>query len=278
MLSIGTLIGALVAGPLANNRRIGRKYSICIWCVVFCIGNIFQIAAQYPVWYVMMIGRIISGFAIGGLSVMVPTYQGESAPTHLRGAIVSCYQLFITIGILIAYLINFGTESVNGSASWRIPVGISFLWAMVLGTGILMFPETPRHAFRHGDVDGATASIAKFYGISESHTVIQKQLEEMQYKLQMEKESGEASITEVFTGPRMLYRTLLGIAIQALQQMTGANFFFYVSTAPLRARTELTIIVRHHDLRLRWPREQLRYPDHPGRCQRRDDLPRPVHG
>jgi MFS transporter, SP family, sugar:H+ symporter len=73
----------------------------------------------------------------------------------------------------------------------------------------------------------ATTSIAKFYGISESHTIIQKQLEEMQYKLQMERESGEASVTEVFTGPRMLYRTLLGIAIQALQQMTGANFFFY---------------------------------------------------
>jgi MFS transporter, SP family, sugar:H+ symporter len=90
MLSIGTLVGALIAGPVANNRRIGRKYSICLWCVVFCLGNILQIAAQYPVWYVMMIGRIISGLAIGGLSVMVPAYQGESAPTHLRGAIVCC--------------------------------------------------------------------------------------------------------------------------------------------------------------------------------------------
>lgn len=236
MLSIGTLVGALVAGPIANNRRIGRKYSICLWCIVFCLGNIFQIAAQYPYWYVMMIGRIISGFAIGGLSVMVPAYQGESAPTHLRGAIVCCYQLFITIGILIAYLINFGTETVNGTASWRIPVGISFLWALILGLGILLFPETPRHAFRHGDVAGATASIAKFNGVSEKHSIIQKQLQEMQYKLQMEREGGEHSMTEVFTGPRMLYRTLLGIAIQALQQMTGANFFFYVSRPPSLSR------------------------------------------
>merc|ERR1712225_152555 len=35
MLSIGTLIGALIAGPVANNRRIGRKYSICMWCIIF---------------------------------------------------------------------------------------------------------------------------------------------------------------------------------------------------------------------------------------------------
>lgn len=230
MLSIGTLIGALIAGPVANNRRVGRKYSICLWCIVFCLGNIFQIAAQFPHWYVMMIGRIISGFAIGGLSVTVPTFQGEAAPTHLRGAIVCCYQLFITIGILVAYLINFGTEAINGSASWRIPVGLSFLWALILGTGILLFPETPRHAFRHGDVTGATNSIAKFYGISENHTVVQKSLEEIQYKLQMERESGDPSVLDVIRGPRMLYRTLLGIAIQALQQMTGANFFFYYGT------------------------------------------------
>lgn len=136
-LSLGTLVGALIAGPLANNRRLGRKYSIVLWCIVFIIGNCFQIAAQYPFWWIMMFGRIISGFAIGGLSVMVPAYQGESAPTHLRGAIVCCYQLFITIGILIAYLINFGTESISGSASWRIPVGLSYFWALVLGGGIL---------------------------------------------------------------------------------------------------------------------------------------------
>ncbi|KAK4503377.1 hypothetical protein PRZ48_004292 [Zasmidium cellare] len=230
MLSIGTLVGALIAGPLANNRRLGRKYSISLWCIVFVIGNVFQIAAEYPYWWILMMGRIISGFAIGGLSVMVPAYQGESAPTHLRGAIVCCYQLFITIGILIAYLINFGTETLDGTASWRIPVGISFFWAIVLGLGILLFPETPRHEFRHGAVDSAAESIAKFYGISPRHKVVKKQLEEMQEKLRIEQEGGSHSIWEVFTGPRMLYRTLLGMTIQMLQQMTGANFFFYFGT------------------------------------------------
>ena len=229
-ISLGTLVGALIAGPLANNRRLGRKYSVCLWCIIFIIGNCFQIAAQYPYWWIMMFGRIISGFAIGGLSVMVPAYQGESAPTHLRGAIVCCYQLFITIGILIAYLINFGTERIEGTASWRIPVGLSYLWALVLGLGILFFPETPRHDFRFGRVDKAAASIAKFYGISPRHKVVKKQLEEMQEKLRIEQEGGDHSIWEVFTGPRMFYRTILGMTIQALQQMTGANFFFYYGT------------------------------------------------
>lgn len=175
----------------------------------------------------MMIGRIISGFAIGGLSVMVPAYQGESAPTHVRGTIVSCYQLFITIGILIAQLVNFGTERIEGDASWRIPVGLGFLFALILGFGILFFPETPRHEFRHGAVESAAKSIAKFHGVSTRHKVVRKQMIEMQEKLRIEQEGGQHSFFEVFTGPRMLYRVILGMTIQALQQMTGANFFLY---------------------------------------------------
>ncbi|EXJ85317.1 MFS transporter, SP family, sugar:H+ symporter [Capronia epimyces CBS 606.96] len=230
MLSIGTLIGALIAGPVANNRVIGRKYSICIWSIVFCAGVAVQLGALGPRWYQIMIGRIIAGFAIGGMSVMVPAYQGESSPRHVRGAIVCCYQLFITIGILIANLINFGTERLHSTASWRIPMGIGFLFAIVLGFGILFFPETPRHQYRHGDIDNATTSIAKFNGVSERHKVVKDQLVEMQEKLQVELEGGRHPWYEVFTGPRMLYRTILGMVIQALQQLTGANYFFYYGT------------------------------------------------
>merc|ERR1711964_314961 len=99
MLSIGTLFGALISAPIANHPKIGRRLSIFGWCMIFIVGNIIQIAAEYPKWYEMMVGRIVAGLAIGGLSVLVPMYQGESSPAHIRGAIVCCYQLFITIGI-----------------------------------------------------------------------------------------------------------------------------------------------------------------------------------
>ena len=74
------------------------------------------------------------------------------------------------------------------------------------------FPETSRHEFRHGKVESAAASIAKFYGVSTRHTVVKKQLEEMREKLRLEQEGGDHSIWEVFTGPRMAYRTLLGVS------------------------------------------------------------------
>lgn len=152
---------------------------------------------------------------------MVPMYQGESAPTHIRGAIVCCYQLFITIGILLANLINFGTEGIDNTGSWRITLGIGFLWAIILGVGILFLPETPRFNFRNGKHDLARRDIAGFYGVSENHKVVNETLDDCATKLHEEEAGAEGrKWSDVFTGPRMRYRILLGMAIQMFQQLS----------------------------------------------------------
>ncbi|KAF8858748.1 sugar transporter [Acephala macrosclerotiorum] len=221
-LSVGTLFGALILTPIADHHLIGRRLRICFWCIIFMVENIVQIAATYPKWYEMMVGRIISGFAIGGLFVLVPMHQDESSPAHIRGAIVYYYQLFITIGILLANLINFSTESQTSTDSWRIPLGIGFLWAIILCLGISFFPETQRFDFRNGKIEAA------FHGVSENHRVMKEQLVELQEKLAAEDQG--ARWHEVFTGPRMRYRILLGIWIQAFQLLTGTDYFFYYGT------------------------------------------------
>lgn len=72
-LSIGTLIGALVAAPIAD--KIGRRMSISLWCVVVSVGFVIQIASV-TAWYQVMIGRLIAGLGVGALSLLVPMYQG----------------------------------------------------------------------------------------------------------------------------------------------------------------------------------------------------------
>ena len=99
LLSIGTLIGALTGGPLAD--RLGRRLSISFWCLIFSVGNIVQIAATDK-WYQVMMGRFVMGLGVGGLSLLVPMFMAESGPRHIRGALISCYQLFITFGIFMA--------------------------------------------------------------------------------------------------------------------------------------------------------------------------------
>ena len=72
LLSIGTLFGALIAAPIAD--FIGRKNSIIVWCGIFSIGIIVQIAATDK-WYEIMMGRFVAGLGVGALSLLVPMYQ-----------------------------------------------------------------------------------------------------------------------------------------------------------------------------------------------------------
>lgn len=86
LLSIGTLIGALTAAPVAD--LIGRKWSIFAWCIVFHVGNIVQISATEHKWYQVMMGRWVLGLSVGSLSLLVPMYMAETAPYHIRGALI----------------------------------------------------------------------------------------------------------------------------------------------------------------------------------------------
>ena len=109
-------------------------------------------------------------------------------------------------------------------------MGISFIWVLILGFGIVFFPESPRYDYRHGREEQAKRTMIKLYGVSENHRVVAEELAEIKEKHEEELlQSGEPWY-RMFTGPRMLYRIALGVSLQALQQLTGANYFFYYGT------------------------------------------------
>ncbi|OAQ67695.1 MFS monosaccharide transporter [Pochonia chlamydosporia 170] len=232
LLSIGTLIGALTAAPIAD--RIGRKPSVSIWCLVTSIGFVVQIAAV-SAWYQVMIGRFIAGLGVGALSLLVPMYQAETAPPWIRGAMVCAYQLFITMGIFLAATFNYGTYTHHrhDSASWRIVIGLGWIWTIILGVGILAFPETPRYDFRNGNAERAKETLCKVYGTTQNHWAVYTQIEEIESKLNAEDKVKHGPVKEfitMFKAPKMAYRIALGVALQMFQQLTGANYFFYYGT------------------------------------------------
>lgn len=222
LLSIGTLIGALVAAPIAD--RIGRKYSVSFWNLIISIGFIIQISSTNK-WYQIMMGRWVAGLGVGALSLLVPMYQAETSPPWIRGAMVCTYQLFITFGIFLAACFNYGTVThhPNSSASWRTVIGIGWVFTLVLGLGILLFPETPRFDYRTGNVDRARDTLCKVYGANPNHWSIHTQMEEIESKLKAEKKVKGNPVSEfidMFHAPRMSYRILLGCGLQMFQQLS----------------------------------------------------------
>ncbi len=228
LLPVGCLVGALVAGRIAD--IFGRRIAICVSALWSCVGILIEITSS-TAWYQFAIGRLVTGVSIGALSVVVPMYQSESSPTIIRGIFVSMYQLFITLGIWTSYMVDWGTvRRYSNSASWRIPNGLGFLWSLILGAGILFLPESPRYALYRGREEEARQTIARLAGVDPHSRGVNEELAQIRAKVDEEKNLQRARWYEIFTGPRMLYRTVLGVVLQAGQQLTGANFFFYYGT------------------------------------------------
>lgn len=160
---------------------------------------------------------------------LVPLYQSETAPKWLRGTIVGTYQLSITIGLLIAAIVNNATKDRDDSGSYRIPIAVQFGWAIILFSGSLCLPETPRYLVKIGATDKARASLSRLRRLNLDHPSLNAELLEIQASYDYELSVGAASWSECYKGIN-LKRLLTSCALQALQQLTGVNFIFYYGT------------------------------------------------
>lgn len=73
-------------------------------------------------------------------------------------------------------------------------------------------------------------TMAKLNSVEPHSAFVDGEIAEIQEKLEGEERGGSHPWYGIFTGPRMLYRKLLGMALQGGQQLTGANYFFYYGT------------------------------------------------
>lgn len=139
----------------------------------------------------------------------------------------------ITFGIFLAAVFNYaGDRHQSGkAASWRITMGLTFVFPAILAFGMLLFSETPRYNYRHGKIDKATATMTQVYGVPENHYSIQTELEEMRLKFAAEDSLKTTPIQEwlgMWKAPKMAYRIAIGMGLQMFQQLTGANVGFLV--------------------------------------------------
>ena len=236
ILSAGTFFGAIMAGDLAD--FFGRRTTIIAGCFVFSIGVILETAATG--YGLMIAGRLIAGFGVGYVSAIIILYMSEIAPRKVRGAIVSGYQFCITIGLLLSSCVVYATQNEHSTKSYRVPIAIQFLWAIILATGLFFLPETPRYFVKRGNLAKATIVLAKLRGQPADSEYIQQELAEIvanhEYELQVIPQGNYfSSWMNCFSGSLFkansnLRRTILGTSMQMMQQWTGVNFVFYFGT------------------------------------------------
>jgi MFS family permease len=102
LVTLGALVGALLGGGLAD--KFGRTRTLVIAGVLFALGAAGESVSQST--GVLTVSRFVVGFGVGIASVAGPLYAAEMAPKQVRGRFVSSYQLAITIGILLADIVD----------------------------------------------------------------------------------------------------------------------------------------------------------------------------
>ncbi|ORX57036.1 general substrate transporter [Hesseltinella vesiculosa] len=240
ILSAGTFFGALIAGDLAD--FFGRRNTIIVGCGVFLVGVVLQTASAGL--GLLVAGRLVAGFGVGFVSAIIILYMSEIAPRKVRGAIVSGYQFCITIGLMLAACVTYGTQNRTDSSSYRIPVGLQMLWALILAIGLLFLPESPRFYIKRGQMDKARHALARVRDQPEDSHYVEAELAEIQanfeYESSMIPSTGYFSSWancfkgSLFKANSNVRKIILGASLQMMQQWTGVNFVFYFSTVFLQ--------------------------------------------
>lgn len=159
----------------------------------------------------------------------VPLYQSETAPKWIRGFIVGAYQWAITIGLLLAAVVNNATSHRNDSGSYRIPIALQLAWSLILFGGMILLPETPRYLIKRDNMEKAAKSLSRLRSLPVDHTAIQAELAEVRANHEYEMSLGSGSYLDCFRPP-LLKRQFTGMALQALQQLTGTCTYTFLTT------------------------------------------------
>lgn len=188
---------------------------------------IFSIAAvgctYAPDIRVLIVMRILIGFAIGITSFVVPMYIAEVSPMKKRGALVTLNQLMITIGILVSYITDYWLSDDNNTASWRYMFAIGFIPAVVLLIGMCFLPETPRWLISRGRVKEGKAVLEKI----EDPVQFDQTFKELQEDVAFAKEN-KMTAREI-TKPWLRPALIITIGIFFFQQFSGVNTIIYYS-------------------------------------------------
>jgi SP family arabinose:H+ symporter-like MFS transporter len=249
---LGTILGCIISGTITD--RFGRKSALILAAfslTVSAIGSMltpqFLGDPDSSVWItsnqvfafnMLIIVRVIGGVGVGITSVVAPVYISELTLPKNRGKIVSIYQLSITLGILLAFLMDWIVLNQAGDAAGIIPetgslgflnlLFVEEIWRGMFGTEIpiallfliLLFfiPESPRWLITKGKVAEAMKTMIRIAGKEQAEA----QMEEINEMVKAE----TGGLKELFA-PFLRIPLLIGVLLPMFSHLSGIAAIMY---------------------------------------------------
>ena len=214
-------LGGLLAG--VTGHYLGRRGTIQVGCLIVAIGagGMLGTAGNFTAYVAC---KCIGGVGLGHFIAGAPSYGVECVAPGKRGMLTALFNIGLAFGNTIAIAVCLGSSHYATRLAWQIPILCQIPLALILGVGVLMFPESPRWLLVNGKEEAARRSFARFYNLDSLDPEITRQVREVQYYIELEKANESTSgWTEIFHSKDRT-RTLTSLLIVIAVAITGGKF------------------------------------------------------
>ncbi|KAF1835915.1 MFS sugar transporter-like protein [Decorospora gaudefroyi] len=224
----GAFFGSFMGGFTMDS--LGRRKTIMIGAIINLIGALLQCTAQHLA--MILVGRILAGWAVGLMSMSVPVYQSECAHPKTRGLIVGLAQQMIGVGFIVSTWVGYGASKVppTNSFSWRFPLAFQCFPCLVIICGIMFFPESPRYLVETDRADEAMRVLRKLHYDGSNDEWLETEFNEIKLTIDAERAITAPGWRVMFTVPAWRTRLMHATLVQVFTQMTGINVIGYYGT------------------------------------------------
>ena len=262
LLALGAAVGASVGGKLSD--MYGRRHNISLLAIVFFFGAIG--CTLSPNVWVLYVFRVILGFAVGGASVTVPVFLGETAPKRIRGTLVAVDQMMIVFGQFVAFSMNAALARMHGGPqvesggqtlewtnslanqfasgnlmvdggnglAWRYMLVIASLPAIALWIGIRLMPESSRWYVANHRLPEAIGALKRIRNEDKDGALVDE-LDEIVENQRREANQEKWSLGQIMRTRWTRHLLIIGVVLGIADQVTGINTAMYYTPKILSA-------------------------------------------
>eukprot|EP00262_Sarcandra_glabra_P007800 TRINITY_DN20771_c0_g1_i1.p1 TRINITY_DN20771_c0_g1~~TRINITY_DN20771_c0_g1_i1.p1 ORF type:complete len:525 (-),score=34.53 TRINITY_DN20771_c0_g1_i1:128-1702(-) len=213
-------LAGLIATFFASytTRNLGRRLTMLIAGILFIIGTILNAAAQNL--GMLIAGRIFLGCGVGFANQAVPLFLSEIAPTRIRGGLNILFQLNVTIGILFANLVNYGTAKIH-PWGWRLSLALAGVPALLLTIGSVLVVDTPNSLIERGRLEEGKVVLKKIRGTNNVEPEFLELVEAS--RIAKEVKHPFRNLLKRRNRPQLV----IAVFLQIFQQLTGINAIMF---------------------------------------------------
>lgn len=136
-------------------------------------------------------GRVLTGFAVGSLTAVIPSYIAEVSPPAIRGQLTGYFEVAYQIGGFVGFWINYGINTHLGTQSvksFRIPIAVQIIPGGLLMIGTFFLTESPALLLRKGKEEQAIKNLCYLRQLPADHIYILEEVGMIRARLEDEAE------------------------------------------------------------------------------------------